>query len=645
MGNNRERIKENREKNNKVSFLTRAGNRPCEIFIALLIPCAICFFLSLKWDYYYDLNDDTAMAAILSGTYTGTPALRNIQSYFPLTALLGWLYRIFGQIEWYGVFLNGCAFGSLFLVLQRIMKLTSSGTKGKWGGREQGNKARRTGFGLMAILFFLAMLLNHLVFIQYSVTVGILACASAFLFLTMEPKDTAKGWIREILPECILIWMGYLLRSEMMLFLSPLLFLSFLIRFLDLPFPCKEKSISNQKGRVSGKNTLFTRGRAFMLTLVLVLAGLCAGSLLHAAGYASEEWKEFTAFFDARTQLYDFEDIPEYEENEKFYEGIGLSSAEVALLQNYDFGLDEEIDSSILEETAAYADDLSREEESLGQKVKNALWDYRHSFVLEENLPYTVTALVLYLLAFLSIVLRLCEDKKKDALLRFIETIFVFAFRSILLLYLYYHERPVERLVHSVYLVEALILVWMIMERLLGCRKGQVGKRIIYATLVVTLLWALSIQIVRTNAEYTEKEEINADWIAFQEYCREHSDSIYFTDVYSTVSFSEKVFDEKDNEAINYVLLGGWVSKSPLEREKLSCLGLCTESMEESSNEEIIRDALLYGDNCYFVQEKGQDSTWLVEFYADKGVEITIQEEDTVGEYWEIDSVRKADES
>ena len=67
--------------------------------IGLWIVLAVCF------DFYYDLNDDSAMKDILSGTYTGVPDGHNIQMLYPLGWGIAFLYRICPVIPWYGIFL------------------------------------------------------------------------------------------------------------------------------------------------------------------------------------------------------------------------------------------------------------------------------------------------------------------------------------------------------------------------------------------------------------------------------------------------------------------------------------------------------------------------------------------------------------
>ncbi len=91
---------------------------------------------------------------------------------------------------------------------------------------------------------------------------------------------------------------------------------------------------------------LMVAGSAFLGILILYS--------IDSFAYRSTEWKSFRAFFDARTNLYDFYGIPDYDRNEEFYQSIGLSRESYTLLQNYNFALDDSIDESLLERIAQY---------------------------------------------------------------------------------------------------------------------------------------------------------------------------------------------------------------------------------------------------------------------------------------------------
>ena len=78
--------------------------------------------MAVSFDFYYDLNDDVLMHDIMAGIYTGTPDGHNMQTLYPLGALIALCYRVCGSFPWYGAFLCLCPFGSLFLAGVRLCR-------------------------------------------------------------------------------------------------------------------------------------------------------------------------------------------------------------------------------------------------------------------------------------------------------------------------------------------------------------------------------------------------------------------------------------------------------------------------------------------------------------------------------------------
>ena len=588
--------------------------------VRLLLPCifalAAALLLGRIFPYYYDLNDDALMAQILAGSYTGEPELRNIQSYFPLTAVLGGLYRANRSVDWYGLFLLLCQFGCLALVLGRVMAC-----------RKDVRAA------VLAALAAAGLLLYHMVFLQYSVTVGMIGAAAAFWLLTLQPGETKRAWRKELLPPVLLIALGYLLRSEMMLFVGPFAALAFLIRAAQLKM---------EKGK---------KLRLMCAVLVLVLLSLFAGEAGNRLGYRSDEWRTFYRFFDARTQLYDFQRIPEYEGNEKFYQSIGLDASEAELIRNYNFGLDADLDAEKLEAIAAYAKEKAAGEKSTGTRWREALWDYRASQTTRAEEPYRMISLVLYasavLLSGAEILRYFCrrsgffrekgkkeKERCRESAVRLSGVLALYVLRSALLLYLYYHHRPVVRLTHSIFLAESVILLWLIGEEVRNRRKEAAG---IYVLLMVLFLSAAAWQVRSAACEQEARLSKNAPYEAFLSYCREHSETVYFTDVYSTVDFSDRLFEVGD-EPSNYTLMGGWAARSPLEAEKLRNLGLFTQS--DSAEGQGLDEILLGNANVFVAAEADADPGWLLAYYSGKGMQAELKEEDRIGNDWIIYSVK-----
>ena len=486
---------------------------------------------------------------------------------------------------------------------------------------------------VLAALASAGLLLYHMVFLQYSVTVGMIGAAAAFWLLTLQPGETKRAWRKELLPPVLLIALGYLLRSEMMLFVGPFAALAFLIRAAQLKM---------EKGK---------KLRLMCTVLVLVLLSLFAGEAGNRIGYRSDEWRAFYRFFDARTQLYDFQRIPEYEENEEFYQSIGLGASEAELIRNYNFGLDADIDAEKLEAIAAYAKEKAAGEKSIGTRWREALWDYRASQTTRAEEPYRMISLVLYASAFLlsgaEILRYFCrrsgsfrekgkkeKERCRESVVRLSGVLALYVLRSALFLYLYYHHRPVVRLTHSIFLAEAVILLWLIGEEVRDRRKEAAGT---YVLLTVFFLAAAAFQVRSVAGEQEARLSKNAPYEAFLSYCREHPENVYFTDVYSTVDFSDRLFEVGD-EPSNYTLMGGWAARSPLEAEKLRNLGLFTQS--DSAEGQGLDGILLGNTNVFVAAEADADPGWLLAYYSGKGMQAELKEEDRIGNDWIIYSVK-----
>ena len=612
-------MKSSQESMSSTARTDRLKSAAAAASVTLLFVC----FISVKWDFYWDLNDDFMIDRLLTGAYTGRPAAHDIQNMFPFSFVVSRLQILLPFADWYALILCLCQFGALFLVLYRLLR-----------------KKMRT-CAVLAVFLTAGMMLRHFVFIQYSVTVGILGAAAAFWFLTMEPFQNLRGYLSGALPGIALMLQGYLIRSEMMLFMTPLCALAILFRTLDLV-----RTGQRTGGDAAGRRTRFETVKK--TSLLLACAGLVLGTSFTAV-YAADktaysgEWTSFRSFFDARTKLYDFADIRDvpYDENRDFYESIGVTRGEVTLLENYNFGLDENLDAGKLQAIADYAYEKAHAGQNRKDRIRSALWNYRTSLGPSGDMPYSMLAFTLYglvlITALLSIAGASAAENRRYAGLEASETLvragLVFLVRSALLLYLQYNNRPVARLTHSLYLAEAVLLAALLLRQgdaFFKNRQGTPKSLRHSAAVIVTLVLFLAAlsQYRSVGAEYAKRESVNADWASLMDYTAEHKDSLFLVDVYSSVDFSEKMFTGKRKEG-SWDLAGGWVYGSPLQKEKLAKEGYAS-----------FQDALLSDGPVYLVCRRDADTSWLTAYFAGKGQQVMVNAADTIGDYW---TVYKAD--
>jgi len=91
--------------------------------LAIVAVLCMMLFVGLKFDYYYQANDDIYIKNILSGAYTGTPESNNIQMHYVISLLISLLYRIAGNLPVYGLFLCACHYGAAYLIFIRSAKI------------------------------------------------------------------------------------------------------------------------------------------------------------------------------------------------------------------------------------------------------------------------------------------------------------------------------------------------------------------------------------------------------------------------------------------------------------------------------------------------------------------------------------------
>ena len=617
-----------------------------------LIPgfCCLLLFLGIgmAWDYYFDLNDDVLIRDILSGVYTGESEALTAQLLWPLSALLAGLYRVLPGVPVFGAFLWLCQAGSIFLILKRSLDAVSgSAAPGKIraaGTSSVGGSLKKLCLSLLETLLIAACLLYHLVFVQYTVTAGLLATAAIFTFLTVRERESERAvtfWLR-CLPAALLFWLAFCLRSEMGLLLLPLAGVGGIWKW----------AARAMRGPVfTGRNAA-----SFLGVFGLILAGVLACFGADRLACSDPEWQEFEALFDARTQVYDFYDasLRSFEENREFYEGLGLTEAQCELLVNYNYGADDAINAQVMERIAAYGRETRG---TFAHSLAEGVWLYvqrlknNRSIVPDDQLPWLALegGFAALLLAAAFVRWRAArkqkrqerdggngrERKERNACGILWKLLLLGAVRSGLWMYLILRERVPERISHPLYFCELVMLAWLFLDTVCGMRQisGQQSSgwqtsgpeglpvRVIRIAALVLSLAAVVIwlpqEAERTDAEYARREQGNA--VNLAALSRYRQENLYLADVMSTVDFSEKLFTEKIRPG-NYDLLGGWMCKSPHSEKKLAAFGY--ESMGQ---------AVLSGENVRFVGEADTDWSWLTELLAEHGGngELVLEEEIT----------------
>ncbi len=586
----------------------------------------LAVFAAVRFDYFYDLNDDVLMKDILAGVYTGTPEGHNIQMLYLVSEFISLFYKAVRGLPWYGLFLCFCHFGCFFLILSRSLTFAKS-----IGGK--------ISLAMTEGLFWGGLFLEHLIFAQYTVTCTLLAGTAAFLFYTTDIELNGRMFIKKNIPAVLLVSIAYLIRSEMLLLVLPMICVAGVAKWGS------EEHIFTKENR-----------RKYLTVIGLILIGILLGQITHQIAYGSEEWRTFTDFFNNRTELYDFQQPPSYEEHKEFYEKIGLTESEKILLDNYNFGMDEEIDQVMIGTIAEYAGKVKSAEISFWNKLSVKLRDYVYRFthgkgVAGSDYPWNYGVMFGYLLAFATGIPGKYTEEKiqergKGTYLKNVLGIswklgLLFVVRTLLWMFILMRDRAPERITHSLYLMELCVLGAMLFAHWQKICRLKSRRILASAALVgfgAIALLILPENVQRVSEKQAEREAVNSRFQELYGYFgnEENKNNFYLIDVYSSVSYdsvpySEKMFKNVDNSVDNYDIMGGWACKSPLQRKKFARFGL--GDMEQ---------ALREMENVYFVRQKDEDMQWLWDYYKGHGTPVKVTLTDTVAEVFEVYRVEAA---
>ena len=516
------------DKTNKSEYINRVSL--INILMALAIALITWGIVAIGFDFFYDLNDDVLIKDILSGAYTGTPSGYNNQMMYPISVLIAGLYRLIPSVPWYGIMLMGGLATSVSIIVYRLLCYTL-------------NIWIKLAMSIFTVVFSLGVYLDEITNMTYTVVSAMLATVACIWVLTDNNLR-----LRDNIVPIVLCIISFNIRSEMFLLMCPYMAAAALIKFI---FDLSKKTLRNLSE-----------------IAVVILAGVVFTFLIDTIAYSGSEWSEYRRLFDARTEVYDFTGIPEYDTNEDFYESEGITREQWQLLVDYNYALDDNISADTLEKIASYVRSGEAKDANgnpytrANVGIKTAIGQYIRSIVDFTADPMYMPLRLIVTLLFIALVILSILSRRGDTL---VGLAVVLLCRSVPWIYFYYSGRPVERLSHPMFFIEAAILLTMLCQT----KIGRLDKGLVYLTLILILVLCvvnLKTELDDTARQMREREEVNA---SYEKLC-EHTmttEGYYLIDVYSTVDFTEKVFAPQADKS-NQMLAGGWMAGSPLDAKK-----------------------------------------------------------------------------
>ncbi len=499
------------------------------------------------------LNDDVTMRSILSGAYTGVPDGHAVYMKYPLTGILALLYKVMHFVPWFELFLAGSIWGCMLLLIYHFEK-------------------PYVGFGV-AIALYLPFCLH----MHYTIVAAVVAATAIFLIALGK---------RKVWPVLLLL-LSYMIRSQVGLLSLPFVAAAVVWRLVVVKKEeRKEESIYWAKHGIA------------------LVAGVLLCSVVNYCFYAADDWKSYSAYNDSRTLLYDYTDFLSTDQYAQSYASYGMSAQEYDILASYDTMLDADIDEIKMQEIAERISEGMASGNSMVERLKDTVRKY-YLQIRYSDMPFNYLWLGAYLLLGIGFVL--C---KKWLLLAVLGILGVG--RSCIWIYLIWQGRFPERVSVSLYILELMLLLgmglWLIKKERIsskGIRLGVVGLCCLALGGAGVYQWHVTVQRLQ------ESKRIQSEWTTLKQYCAEEADRMYLVDVFSVVEYADFQYAE---DAENMMLLGGWMSASPLAKERFAKLGY-TDGAE----------CLYYDEAVSLIVEADNDVAWLEKYLQNRFGECKLE--------------------
>lgn len=515
------------------------------------VACLLSLFYIclVKWNigFLYSVNDDRFARDILSGAYSGTPDGHLEHIRFILCWPLTLLYRIAGNVDWYGLMLLGLEMLCLTLVLYRI-------------GCRTKNWKRLLLYWLLILELFSICWLNQVVFFTYTTVAGIVAATAVFWYMTGE--DKWSDWVIA----AMLAWVTYALRDDSFFMAVPVAGAAFLYK----------QVIKTDKW--DWKTLQFP---------ALIAIGLAVIAVINVVAYRGEVWKNYREYDRYRIDIYDYYKFPDYNEFQAEYEELGLTRSDYHTLVRYGVSLDKKYDVELFKKLQVFAKRVHGEEMSTLRRIKDGVKEAWGQFRSDEFRPFSDIATLLWIAAIGYV---LWKKKWRYAGMGAV----LLASQGILWFYAGFRRRFPDRIAMSLFIMLILTATafWWNMPREETEKSKKKGYLpVLGAVIAIAILFpSMAGGIAHINKNSIRNTNYNLDYNNLCDYCNEHSENFYFVDVDSISRFTGIFEVTRENPYMNYVALGDWMCFMSPYFDKLEKEGITD-----------VRDAILNQDNVYVI--------------------------------------------
>ena len=539
--------------------------------VSLLFTGVLAFVLFKRFTFILSSNDDVMLKSIASGNYTGKPDAHLIYIMYPLGLIFKILYSLGPGISWYDGFMVGLHLLCFFLITYR-MGCVFERLSNKLAGL------------IITFGIFTIMDVHFVVLHQYTVLAGVCAATAILWSATYDYSD--KNIFSRVVV-IVMLLLSLWLRKQMFFLAFPLLVMAILFRIFD-----KNETTSER----------FERFMDALLPIGIFAGLLIVSFVAETVAYSSPEWKTFKEYNKARTQVYDYNKLPDYYDNIPLYEGLDLSEGDYTVLREYDIVLLKNVDADTFNALANRADELKKEWEAF-YSVPRKVINETVSTIYGMNATFAGVAVSLCTFALL--IFFLLKDEKFAGLMVMLACIYEWSFVA----YFTYLERLPERVTHGFHVMLLCFLTAMfviVLKKERPARQPSLFWQISMSVALIFIMTVTGIYSLRTlmdkeaamKADALDRTEINA-------YFKASPDNVYIINTSVEAALPALMFKDGSSEAFNGIMAGNWTLGGPIEK-----------AHEGRLIARPVKDALMGDDNVYYVMLKEKPAEWLSEYFG-----------------------------
>lgn len=571
----------------------KIGNFLFELILSLLAVLPMIYQICVMIPFSYEVNDDSAMTQILSGSYTGSPNAHAVFLRYPLSWIIKMMYQLnptvkilgkaYTEINWYITVFVLMETIALIAVVFRILH---------YFGRN------RIVLAVIMSMGFLKIWLPCFSRLTFSTAGAFMGCMAFLFFTFLSEKESYRPW--NILILCLLLACAYSLRKQCLYMILPFLGLAFLRKY---------------------HIQIFKKATPWLVfsACAFVLLGC---NYLHTKMYSGQEWKKFAIYNHARAYLQDYGGFSKYEDHKDFFEKKGISPQEYDSIKYYRYCFLDEYSPELIEDL--YLEVKAGEEKlPLMQKILRAKGKVKNYILTKEqsaaNLKYT--SFFMWIFLFPLILITLITQRKKG-LWQHISLLLEAGATGLGLLALWFYlamqgrfPLRVEETIRLVMLITGFALVCHYLKLWKGAALTKLHPLIQVVSVIIVVMLCNPMHMLRQMKESQENFlNLQSDKAEIIEWCADRPENIYILDTNGIVT-PIRPTDTYYNS--NWYVSGSWIAYSPLYKEKLAL-----------NNLENLGSETLTKDNVYIIIQKKDKPERILG--ADQSKEIKTRLVDTI---------------